>query len=367
MEASMTITCPTTDVERYPMYIGTGILSRAQEAVPESYRGFRPFLITDRNLVDHGHAAKIGTDPASTFVIDPPGEDAKNVRTVTAILNVLDEKGFGRDTLIIALGGGTVGDIAGFVASAFKRGVPVLQIPTTTVAQSDSSIGGKAGVNSDWSKNAIGTFWNPCAILMDVETLKTLDERHYVAGLAESLKHGLIADPAFVEYIETHTDAIKRREDDKLIELAKRNCHIKGTVVERDPYERIGLRFILNFGHTIGHAIETATTFRTLHGESIAIGMLGALHLGAAMNITPVDLFGHTETILRGLALPVRLPEGIDPARLAELMRRDKKAKEGRVRFVFLSEIGRVYVKNSDFAHTANREMIIDACRAIQA
>lgn len=366
MQPLMKITCPDSSANTYPVFIGSGLLSQMRDIIPQAYTEFRPFLITDKNLAEHGYVSQLNIDPASTFIIDPPGETSKHVETVKKILNTLDEKRFGRDTILLALGGGTVGDIAGFTASIFKRGVPVLQIPTTTVAQADSAIGGKTGVNSDWSKNAIGTFWNPCAILIDVSTLKTLDERHYIAGLAESLKHSLIADASYVDYIVSNADAIKRREPDELMELARRNCQIKGTVVERDPYERTGLRFVLNFGHTIGHAIETASNFRVLHGEGIAIGMLGALRLGAMLNITPNHLVERVEAMIRNLGLPTHLPSNIEPDNLLEIMTRDKKAEAGNIRFVFLSDIGDIYAPQNEFAHPVDPSLLHRACQELR-
>jgi 3-dehydroquinate synthase len=362
----MEITCHDSGTNTYPVFIGSGLLSQIKDTIPQTYATFRPFLITDKNLSDHGYVTQLNIDPSSTYIIDPPGETSKNIETVKKILNTLDEHGFGKDTIILALGGGTVGDIAGFTASTFKRGVPILQIPTTTVAQADSAIGGKTGVNSDWSKNAIGTFWNPCAILIDVQTLKTLDERHYIAGLAESLKHSLIADASYVDYIVSNIDAIKRREPNELIELAKRNCEIKGAVVERDPYERTGLRFVLNFGHTIGHAIETASDFRVLHGEGVAIGMLGALRLGTMLNITPNRLVDRVESLINNIGLPTHLPPDMDPDSLINIMTRDKKAEAGQVRFVFLSDIGDIYAPQNKFAHIVDVSLLRRACQALR-
>ncbi len=366
MMQTMELSAPGSIVPTYPLFIGSGILPQISEAIPKAFASYHPFLITDANLLKHGHAARMNVDPASMFIIDPPGESSKHIETVAKILNALDEKGFGRDTIILALGGGTVGDIAGFAASVFKRGVPVLQIPTTTVAQADSAIGGKTGVNSDGSKNAIGTFWNPCAILVDVDTLKTLDERHYVAGLAESLKHALIADASYLDWIQENVEAIKCREPKALLALAQRNAFIKGTIVERDPYERSGLRFVLNFGHTIGHAIETASDFRILHGEAVALGMLGALSLGAMMKVTPEPLTERTARLLRALGLPDALPEALSADDLVGVMAKDKKNVEGRIRFVLLSDIGDIYAPENAFAHPVERSMIVDACSTLK-
>jgi 3-dehydroquinate synthase len=220
-------------------------------------------------------------------------------------------------------------------------------------------------VNSDWSKNAIGTFWNPRAIVMDIRTLETLDERHYVSGLAESVKHGLVANAAFFEWITEHTEAIKRREPKELTELARRNAQIKSAVVEHDPQERNGFRFILNFGHTIGHAIETASHFRVLHGEGVAIGMIGAMRLGSLLGVTPENLTERVERSLCRLGLPIRLPRDIEPDRLPDIMIRDKKAKDGYARFVLLKEAGDVLVREHAYAHAVNTSLLTRVCQSL--
>jgi 3-dehydroquinate synthase len=366
MLQTMKIAIPGSGAKTYPIFVDSGLLSKMDEVIPSALASFRSFLVTDRNLVEHGYAATLGIEPSASYVIDPPGETSKHIETVTNIINTMDERGFGRDTIVLALGGGTVGDIAGLAASVFKRGVPVIQIPTTTVAQADSAIGGKTGVNSHWSKNAIGTFWNPRAIVIDVRTLETLDERHYLSGLAESVKHGLIADPSFFDWLTDQAMALKQREPKTLAELAQRNARIKGVIVEQDPKEQTGFRFALNFGHTIGHAIETVSDFRVRHGEGVAVGMIGALRLGVLLGVTPERLVECVETLLRKLGLPVRLPPNIEPDDLLNSMARDKKVKAGRARFVLLKETGEVLVRQDAYAHTVDAQQLLRVCRSLR-
>ena len=216
----------------------------------------------------------------------------------------------GRDTVVIALGGGVVGDIAGFAAAIFKRGVKVVQIPTTTLAQADSAIGGKTGVDSSLSKNAFGVFWHPSAVYIDVATLKTLDDRQYRAGLVESVKHALIADEKYFEFLESNLDAILRRETDILEKVAYQNCRIKAQVVEADPTEK-NQRRMLNYGHTIGHAIESASGFELLHGEAVAIGIIAAGMIEIEMGLGDEKRLERIRKILTGLGVPVGIPANI--------------------------------------------------------
>jgi 3-dehydroquinate synthase len=357
MEPAIRITRPGTEAEAYPVYIGSGMLSRLSEAIPSSYSRWRRFLVTDANVAAHRHAERLNPDPACTYVIDPPGEIAKKIDTVTRILRVMERAGLGRDTLIIALGGGTVGDIAGFAASVFKRGVPVLHIPTTTVSQADSAIGGKTGVNSAHAKNVIGTFCDPCCILIDTDTLATLDDRHYRAGLAESVKHGLVRDADFFAYMERGADAIRRRDADALAKLARNNCRIKGEVAAADPRER-NLRSILNFGHTFGHALETASGYELFHGEAVSLGMIFAVELGMALGVTPPEVKPRVLRLLDALSLPARIPDAWTFETLLDVMKQDKKALASNLRFALLSGVGRMHAANGAYAHPVD-EMVL--------
>jgi 3-dehydroquinate synthase len=263
----------------------------------------------------------------------------------------------GRDTLVVALGGGTVGDIAGFAAAVFKRGVPVVQIPTTTVAQADSAVGGKTGVDSSISKNAFGAFWHPAAVYIDVETLKTLDDRQFRAGLVESVKHALIADSEYFDFLQNNLDAVLDRKSDVLEKVAHYNCKIKGDVVRTDPYEQ-NKRRILNYGHTIGHAVEMAGGFDLLHGEAVAIGIIAAGLIEIELNLAPPQRLDTVRRILEKLNVPVKLPPHLAEKELIDLIKHDKKAVNKWPRFVLLSDIAKVYCPEGQFAVEVAPELV---------
>jgi 3-dehydroquinate synthase len=263
----------------------------------------------------------------------------------------------GRDTLVVALGGGTVGDIAGFAAAIFKRGVPVVHIPTTTVAQADSSIGGKTGVDSTVSKNAFGAFWHPAAVYIDVATVGTLDERQFRAGLVESVKHAIIADSEYFDYLERNLDAVLERRPEVLEQVAHWNCKIKGRVVEADPNER-NQRRILNYGHTIGHAVEAASGFELLHGEAVAIGIIAAGLIEMEMGLSEPGRPDRIRRILEKLDVPVKLPRNIAEKDLIDLIKRDKKAVNKWPRFVLIAKIGEVYCQDGQYAVEVAPEIV---------
>jgi 3-dehydroquinate synthase len=335
----------------YPVVIGEGILPDVLAEVRRQWPKHRPFVVTDAQVVKAGHAAALtGTEILPEYVIEPAGEISKHIGTVTAIVERMEKTQLGRDTIVLALGGGTVGDIAGFAAAIFKRGVPVVQIPTTTVAQADSAIGGKTGVDSSVSKNAFGVFWQPSAVYIDVRTLTTLDERQYRAGLAESVKHAAIADARYFTFLEKHLDAILSRDMDILKRIAVKNCSIKAAVVEEDPTEK-NKRRILNYGHTIGHAVESASGYQLLHGECVAIGMMAAGKIEQALGLAADERLERMESLLKKLQLPTRIPAIMAPEPLVELLGKDKKAVGGWPRFVLLKKIGTVLCRDEQYAH----------------
>ncbi|MHC4527320.1 MAG: 3-dehydroquinate synthase, partial [Planctomycetota bacterium] len=284
-----------------------------------------------------------------TFIINPPGETSKNIDTVVAIIEAMEKAYLGRDTLVVALGGGTVGDIAGFAAAIFKRGVPVVQIPTTTVAQADSAIGGKTGVDSTLSKNAFGAFWHPAAVYIDVATLATLEDRQYRAGLAESVKHALIADSDYFDLLEANICAIIERKPGVLEKLALHNCRIKAAVVEADPTEK-NQRRMLNYGHTIGHAVEAASGYALLHGEAVAIGIIAAGLIEIELGLGSAARLDRVRKTLQRIGLPVTLPDDLAEDKLMDLVRHDKKAVNKWPRFVLISEIGQVHCQDQQWA-----------------
>ncbi len=254
---------PAEKAGEYRIEIGTDILGSVWSKIESQFGSAGKFVITDANVAKAGHLDKLFPGRDIPIYVISPGESSKNMNILVSIVEAMENAYLGRDTVVIALGGGVVGDIAGFAAAIFKRGVKVVQIPTTTLAQADSAVGGKTGVDSSLSKNAFGCFWHPSAVYIDVATLETLDERQYRAGLVESVKHALIADEKYFEFLENNLDAILRRQGDILEQVAYHNCRIKAQVVEADPTEK-NQRRMLNYGHTIGHAIESGSGFELL-------------------------------------------------------------------------------------------------------
>ncbi len=347
-------TCGTS----YLIKIGADILGSLMSEIEAEFEKLNKFIITDENLVSAGHLKKlVGQRNIPSFVIKPAGEISKNIDTVISIIEAMEKAYLGRDTLVVALGGGTVGDIAGFAAAIFKRGVRVVQIPTTTVAQADSAIGGKTGVDSSVSKNAFGAFWHPAAVYIDVATLATLDGRQYRAGLVESVKHAIIADVEYFEFFQKNIDLVLQRKPDVLEKMAYNNCRIKGGVVETDPQEK-NKRRILNYGHTIGHAVETASGYELLHGEAVAIGIVAAGLIEIEMGLSKPGRLDKIRGILGKLQVPVKLPSNLAEKDLIELLQHDKKAVNKWPRFVLVSDIGRIYTENGQFAVEVSRELV---------
>jgi 3-dehydroquinate synthase len=352
------IKIPASPRGGYPIRIGTEILGSVWSRIRSEFNRHNRFVVTDENIVKAGHLhTLLGDRNVPTFVISPAGETSKNIDTVISIIEAMEKAYLGRDTLVVALGGGTVGDIAGFAAAIFKRGVPVLQIPTTTVAQADSSVGGKTGVDSSISKNAFGAFWHPAAVYIDVATLTTLDERQFRAGLVESVKHAIIADSEYFDFLEGNLDAILERNPEVLEKVAHWNCKIKGSVVEKDPGEK-NLRRILNYGHTIGHAVETASGFELLHGEAVAIGIIAAGLIEIEMKLAESDRLDRIRLILQKLDVPVKLPKDLADKDLIDLIKRDKKAINKWPKFVLISKIGEVYSHQGQYAVDVAPEVV---------
>ncbi len=341
---------PATIADSYDITIASGMLGTAVDRIKKLLPGKNLFFVTDKNVADAGHLATLmGTESAEVYIIDPPGEISKTIETATAIVEAMEKNMLGRDCCIVALGGGTVGDIAGFAAAIFKRGVPVVQIPTTTVAQADSAVGGKTGVDSSLSKNAFGAFWHPAAVFIDVETLKTLDDRQFNAGLVESIKHALIADENYFEFLIKNCDRLLNKKTDALEKIAAKNCAIKAAVVAEDPTEK-NKRKILNYGHTIGHAVESASKFELLHGEAVAIGILGAYYIEQQMNAGNEKRINQIRALFAKLKLTTKIPANISKTDIIEILKHDKKAIDSNPLFVLLEKCGKVLCKNGNWA-----------------
>ena len=272
----------------------------------------------------------------------PAGEANKTLDTVKEIYRRLIEEKFDRKDLLVALGGGVVGDVTGYAAATYLRGIDFIQIPTTLIAQSDSSSGGKTGVDFDGFKNMVGAFYMPKLVYMNVGALKSLDDRQFYAGFAEVMKHGLIKDAIFYEWLLDHMYEIHDRDMEVLLEMVMRSCGIKKLVVEKDPKEQ-GDRALLNFGHTIGHAIEKAKHFEMLHGECISLGMVAAAYISwKRENISMEEYYE-----VRDMFVPFQLPisvDGIEPEEILALTKSDKKMEAGQIKFVLLKKAGKAYV-----------------------
>ena len=352
------IKVPASPATSYKIKIGTNILDSIWSELDSDYAKLNKFIITDENLVSAGHLEKLtGGKNIPSFVISPAGEISKNIDTIISIIEAMEKTYLGRDTLVIALGGGTVGDMAGFAAAVFKRGVKVVQIPTTTVAQADSSVGGKTGVDSSLSKNAFGAFWFPERVYIDVATLSTLDERQYKVGLVETIKHAIIVDSEYFDFLENNLDSILERNTDVLEAIAYKNCEIKGNVVEEDPLEK-NKRRILNYGHTVGHAVESASNFDLLHGEAVSIGIIAAGMIEQRLGISDPDKLQRVRNILEKLGVPVKVPANLAENMLMDLIKRDKKAVNKWPKFILTDKIGNVHTKNGQYAVEVEPEIV---------
>lgn len=335
----------------YPIYIGTDLL-RADLIAPH-IAGRQVLIVTNDAIaplyLERVQAMLTGFETAS--VVLPDGERHKTLETAGRVYDTLLERRFDRQATLIALGGGVVGDLTGFVAATYQRGVHFIQIPTTLLAQVDSSVGGKTGVNHPLGKNMIGAFHQPRCVLADMDTLTTLPERELKAGLAEVIKYGLIMDPEFLAWLETNLAALLARDSGALAHAVERSCRDKATVVGRDEREA-GDRALLNLGHTFGHAIETETGYQSwLHGEAVAAGMHMAAHMSRELGwLTDADL-ARVRDLLTAAELPLQ-PPAIAPDRFRELMAVDKKALDGRLRLVLLRALGQAVV-TGDFDDTA--------------
>lgn len=329
----------------YPVLIGTGILGKPGLLSPY-LRGTQAMVVTNETVsplfLNKLLSGLEGVDADVVELAD--GERFKTLETYSRVIDALMDKRHNRTTTLIALGGGVVGDIAGFAAATFQRGVAFIQVPTTLLAQVDSSVGGKTGVNHPDGKNMIGAFHQPSCVVADIEALKTLPEREYRAGLAEVVKCGLIWSQGFFAWLEGQTSKLKRRAPDALMEAVRRSCRIKAEVVGRDEREQ-GLRAILNYGHTFGHALETLTGYsQLLHGEAVAIGMAAAADCAQRHGLLDDASVRRITALLSALGLPTRMPAGTDAKAMLEVMGMDKKVLDGRLRLVLPERIGAVRV-----------------------
>lgn len=350
----------------YDILVGADLLSQVGKVIADLGRTTHAWVVTDENVAplylsqvcDSLNQRGIRVD---TWVV-PAGEPSKSVETAAAGWRKLLEAGADRGTVVAALGGGVVGDLGGFLAATFARGLRCFQIPTSLLAQVDSSVGGKVGINLPQAKNMVGAFHQPLGVIADVGTLRTLPQREYASGLGEVVKYGMILDAAFFSQLEADVEALLRRDAEVLRRVVARCCRLKADVVERDEREESGLRAVLNYGHTFAHAFETLTGYGVwLHGEAVAAGMHCAAVLAARLGLLSPQIVVRQADLLRRLGLPT-CPPRLAPQDVVACMMHDKKVRHGRLRFVLPTEIGHVELIDS-----VSAEQVVAALSAAAA
>jgi 3-dehydroquinate synthase len=332
----------------YDVHVGEGVLDRAGELISGASKGRVAAVVTNprigrlytERVVESLQVAGI----TGHVIMIPAGERYKTLNTVRRVYEKMLDHRIDRTGMVIGLGGGVVGDLAGFVAATYLRGIDFVQMPTSLLAQVDASVGGKVGVDLPRGKNLVGAFYQPRIVLADTGTLRTLAKSQYRSGLAEVIKHGLILDSEYYAYLERNLPAIMRLEAEPLWHLVERSVELKAWVVTQDERES-GLRAILNYGHTVGHAIESLTGYkRLLHGEAVAIGMVTAAFISQEMGFLDDSITWQIVELLQRTGLPYRPPDGLSPEAVVEAMKLDKKVAHGKLRFVLVNEIGSAFV-----------------------
>ncbi len=344
----------------YEICIGYDVLDRIGLLIAKNMPALHYIIITDFNisgiygqlLLDRLRAMSLPAD-----IIDfPAGEGAKNIGTAMAIVERLIELGADRKSALVALGGGVVGDVTGFIASIFMRSIPYIQIPTTLVAQVDSSIGGKTAIDLPEGKNLLGTFYQPKGVVIDVKFLDTLPEEEMSSGLAEVIKYGAIDDAEVFNFLERNIKAIKERDQKVLVEMIGNACRIKKAIVEIDEKE-LGIRRVLNFGHTIGHAIEAESNYTISHGAAVSLGMAAAARISEIMHDFPRRDRERIEHLLESVGLPCRIPQAITTDGIMARLRTDKKKEGDTIHFVLLKKMGMPFI-NGGVPEPLLREMV---------
>ncbi len=333
----------------YDILIGSSMLRETAAELAQQLGLSHAVIITDDN-VETPHAIAVAESlsdagAAVDLMVIAAGETSKSVDMAEMLWQRLLEASADRRTVILAVGGGVIGDLAGFVAATYTRGLRFVQIPTTLMAQVDSSVGGKVAINLPAAKNMVGAFWQPAGVLIDTRVLSTLPQREYRSGLGEVVKYGVIQDADFFSYLEQHVDQILARDDEVLRYIVARCCQLKADVVQEDEREESGRRAILNYGHTFAHALETATRYQQLlHGEAVAIGMLCAARLAQSLDLVDAAFTARQRDLLTAFALPVDVP-AVDLQVVLDAMQQDKKVAHGRLRLVLPTEMGHVELK----------------------
>ncbi len=343
----------------YPIHIGAGLIERA-ELIASRLPQQRVAIVTNTTVAPlYLESLRRALDARGVRCVPitlPDGEAFKNWESLNQIFDALLKNRCERSTALVALGGGVIGDLTGFAAAVYQRGVPFVQVPTTLLAQVDSAVGGKTAINHPLGKNMIGAFYQPLAVVSDTDTLSTLPDRELSAGMAEVIKYGLIRDPAFFNWLERNIRRLVKREPEALAYAIERSCALKAEIVALDEREE-GLRALLNFGHTFGHAIEAGLGFGNwLHGEAVAAGMVLAIRLSQKLGMVGADEVSRTVSLLSAAGLPTEAP-GLGLERYLELMGHDKKVSGGRNRFILLKQLGDAFV-SEDVARSALADLL---------
>ena len=338
-----------TSTGDHPIWVGWGILEEVGTRVKSLMSPSAAYVIADEKAHSYASKTQISMEavgiPTHIYKI-PSGETSKNLETVRQVYTWLAERKAERGHLILAVGGGVVGDLVGFVAATYLRGIPFVQIPTTLLAMMDASIGGKVAVDMPQGKNLVGAFYQPKFVLSDVETLKTLPVRELTSGWAEAIKHGLILDDGLLDTFESHVSELKSLDPEIATETIRRSVAIKAGVVSQDEKETLGIRILLNYGHTIGHAIESITGYTEyLHGEAVSVGMMGAAKIGELLQIMEVDDVERQKEVLQAYGLPISAP-GLNSEAIISAMTSDKKTTGGSINWVLLDGIGKAITNN---------------------
>lgn len=329
----------------YPIYVGRGIVKYLPKLMQDLGLRGKCAIVTSKvvSMLYGNYVSDILREGGFTpYVIDvPDGEQCKSFEVLLKLYDELINAGFDRSSTIIALGGGSVGDVAGFVAATYMRGINYVQVPTTFLAQVDAAIGGKAAINHPKGKNLIGVFYQPQLVLIDVDFLKTHGDRDLRSGLAEVVKYGAVLDREFFKYLDEYSSKLLDVGSSELLYAIRRSCEFKASVVERDEFDRVGIRALLNYGHTVGHALESFSNYELRHGEAVSMGMCYEAKISVAMGLARESVVKSLTNLLSKLGLPTEVKlrdEDLD--KVIELMKRDKKAVSGRIAMVLLKDIG---------------------------
>ncbi|MGB7212569.1 MAG: 3-dehydroquinate synthase [Gemmatimonadales bacterium] len=358
----MTAVTVTHALGFYPVHVRAGVLARAPEIVRDAVGHRHTVTITDVTVAPLLKGWRLGPLAEAPLTV-PAGEAAKTREHWAALTDRLVERGLGRDGAIVAIGGGSVGDLAGFVAATYLRGVPIVQIPTTLLAMVDASVGGKVAVDLPLGKNLVGAFHPPVAVIADPDVLGSLPERDLIGGLAEAVKHGLVADAGYFDWIVSNAGAIKARDPAAIQHLVRRSVEIKAAIVGADEREA-GERMILNAGHTVAHALERVSAYSLPHGQAVALGLIAEAALAERLG-TAAGLVGPITTALTTLGLPVRAPAGLDATAVVAAMDTDKKNRGSEIRFSLLEAIGRAHRSGQRWTISASPNRIMEALSSV--